>query len=201
MPIDVLTSAAVRPALSVRALAVRLAAVFGGRRTAIVLKLGVSLGLIALVGHSIDRNSLAESLARQSPVWLGVTVLLGLLQIGLLSLRWEMILRALGAGSSLVSAVAVTFMGCFFGSFMFGPTGGDVARAVLAPPRSLGRTRIVHSVLFERFASTAGLGLAAVPVVAFGAATLAHGLPLIVALATVPLPLAAMAAIGWLART
>jgi len=200
MPIDVLASAAVRPALSVRALAVRLAAVFGGRRTAIVLKLGVSLGLIALVGHSIDRNSLAESLARQSPVWLGVTVLLGLLQIGLLSLRWQMILRALGAGSSLVSAVAVTFMGCFFGSFMFGPTGGDVARAVLAPPRSLGRTGIVHSVLFERFASTAGLGLAAVPVVAFSAATLAHGLPLIVALATVPLPFAAMAAIGWLAR-
>ncbi|HWB51193.1 MAG TPA: lysylphosphatidylglycerol synthase transmembrane domain-containing protein, partial [Stellaceae bacterium] len=124
----------------------------------------------------------------------------GLLQIMLLSLRWQMILRALGARSGLVSALAVTFMGCFFGCFMFGPTGGDVARAVLAPPRSLGRKGIVHSVLFERFASTIGLGLAAAPVVACGAAAMAHGLLPFVALAMVPLPFAAMAAIGWLAR-
>lgn len=201
MPIDVLASVAAGPVLSLRVLAVRLALFLGGHRAGIVLKLGVSLGLIALVGRSIDRATLAESLARQSPAWIGATVLLGLLQIGLLSLRWQMILRALGARSGLVSALAVTFMGCFFGSFMFGPTGGDVARAVLAPPRSLGRKGIVHSVLFERFASTVGLGLAAVPVVAFGAATLAHGLPLVVALATVPLPFAAMATIGGLART
>jgi uncharacterized protein (TIRG00374 family) len=178
----------------------RWAAILGGGWPATALKLGVSLGLILLIYRSIDPAALAQSLTRQSPGWIIATILLGLFQVGLLSLRWQMILRALGARSGLGSALAVTFMGCFFGAFLFGPTGGDVARAVLAPPRSLGRTGIVHSVLFERFASTVGLGLAAVPVVAFGAATLAHGLLLLVALATVPLPFVAMAGIGRLAR-
>jgi glycosyltransferase 2 family protein len=186
--------------LPLRALAARLGTMVGGHRTGIVLKLAVSLGLIAFVSRNLDWGMLADSLAGQSAAWVAATVLLGLFQIGLLSLRWQMILRALGARSGLISALAVTFMGCFFGSFLFGPTGGDVARAVLAPPRSLGPTGIVHSVLFERFASTVGLGLAATPVIAFGAATLAHGLPLFVALATVPLPFAAMGAISWLAR-
>ncbi|HTQ34729.1 MAG TPA: lysylphosphatidylglycerol synthase transmembrane domain-containing protein [Stellaceae bacterium] len=178
----------------------RLVAILIGPRIGFVLKLGVSAGLIALVCRDIDVGAFAASLRTQSLAWLAATVLLGLVQIGLLSLRWHMILRALGANSGLVSALAVTFMGCFFGAFMFGPTGGDVARAVLAPPRSLGRRGIVHSVLFERFASTVGLGLAAGPVVMFGAATLARGIPLFVAVATVPLPFLAMAAIGYLAR-
>ena len=177
----------------------RVVVILRGPRVGFFLKLGVSVGLIALVCRDIDVDAFAASLRAQSMAWLAATVLLGLVQIGLLSLRWQMILRALGANSGLVSALAVTFMGCFFGAFLFGPTGGDVARAVLAPPRSLGRRGIVHSVLFERFASTAGLGFAAGPVLMFGAATLAHGIPFFVAVATVPLPFLAMAAIGYLA--
>jgi uncharacterized protein (TIRG00374 family) len=183
-----------------RALAGRLLTIVGGHPSGTVFKLGLSLGLIVLVCRGIDGAALVRYASGQSPSWIAATVLLGLLQIGLLSLRWQMILRALGARSGLVSALAVTFMGCFFGSFMFGPTGGDVARAVLAPPRALGRTGIVHSVVFERFASTIGLGLAAAPVVGFGAATMLHGVLLVIASAMIPLPFAAMAAIGALAR-
>jgi len=177
----------------------RLAEIIGGQRIGLVLKLGLSTGLIALVCRNIDVRALAGALNDQSVVWIVATALLGLFQIGLLSWRWQQILRALGAKSGMVSALAVTFMGCFFGAFLFGPTGGDVARAMLAPARSLGRRGIVHSVLFERLASMIGLGLAAVPVVAFSAAMVAHGLPVLVALAMVPLSVAAVAAVAGLA--
>jgi uncharacterized membrane protein YbhN (UPF0104 family) len=176
-----------------------MAVLAGARHLQLLLKLGVSVGLIVLVCRNIDGTALAERLRDQSALWLAATVALGLVQIALLALRWQQILKALGGEGGLLSALTVTFMGCFFGAFLFGPTGGDVARAVLAPPRSLGRRGIVHSVLFERLASTIGLGLAAAPVVAFGAA-IGHGLPLFVALAMVPLPFVLLAAIGWLAR-
>jgi uncharacterized membrane protein YbhN (UPF0104 family) len=178
----------------------RLADIVGAQRIGLVLKFGISAGLIALVCRNIDLHALAGALDNQSVVWIVATALLGLFQIGLLSWRWQQILRALGATSGMVSALAVTFMGCFFGAFLFGPTGGDVARAVLAPARSLNRRGIVHSVLFERLASMIGLGLAAVPVVAFGTAMIAHGLPIMVALAMVPLPFLAIAAIAGLAE-
>ena len=178
----------------------RLVAIARGSHLSLVLKLGLSSGLVAFVCRDIDVGALIGCLMRQSPGWVGATTLLGLLQIGLLGLRWQQILRALGAKSGVASALAVTFMGCFFGAFLFGPTGGDVARAALAPPRSLGRRGIVHSVLFERLASTIGLGLAALPVAALSAATIVYGAPLLIAAAMVPLPFAALAAIAVLAR-
>jgi uncharacterized membrane protein YbhN (UPF0104 family) len=183
-----------------RAAVMRLADIVGGPRVSLVVKLAISGGLIALVCRNIDGATLTNRLADQSAVWIAATVLLGFLQIGLLSLRWQQILRGLGSEGGLGSALAVTFMGCFFGAFLFGPTGGDVARAVLAPPRSLGRQGVVHSVLFERLASAIGLGLAATPLVAFGAASLVHGALLLIALVMVPLPFVALAGIAWLAR-
>lgn len=177
-----------------------IAPVVGMRHLKLLLKLGVSLGLIALACRHIDGAALVERLRDQSALWLTATVALGLVQIALLALRWQQILRALGGEAGLLSAMTVTFMGCFFGAFLFGPTGGDVARAVLAPTRSLGRRGIVHSVLFERLASVIGLGLAAAPAMAFGVA-IGHRLPLITALAMVPLPFVLLGAVAWLVRT
>lgn len=186
-----------RPGDTLRVIALRLA---GSSHLSLFLKLGVSAGLIVLVCRNIDGAALVDSLQEQSWPWLAATALLGLLQIGLLSLRWQTILHGLGGRGGFVSALAVTFMGCFFGAFLFGPTGGDVARAVLAPTRSLGRREIAHSVLFERLASVIGLGLAAAPLVALNAGPLARTAPLAATLAVVPLAVLAMAVLAHLAR-
>jgi uncharacterized membrane protein YbhN (UPF0104 family) len=170
-------------------------------RVSLLLKLGVSAGLIILVCRHIDGAALAETLRDQSAAWLVATAALGLVQIGLLSWRWQQIVRALGGASGIVSALAVTFMGCFFGAFLFGPTGGDVARAVLAPTRSLDRRGVVHSVLFERLASVIGLGLAAAPLVALNAGPLARSAPLVATLAVVPLAFLAAAVTARFARS
>jgi hypothetical protein len=156
--------------------------------------------LIAIVCRQIDPAALARSFARQSTIWIAATALIGLLQIALLTLRWQQILRALGSESGLGSALAVTYMGCFFGAFLFGPTGSDVARAVLAPARSLGRQKVVHSVLFERLASVVGLGVAAAPLVALNALPLSYRLPLIGALVAVALVFVALAVVVCVTR-
>lgn len=171
-----------------------------GSRVGLSLKLAVSGGLIVLVCRHIDSAALASALQNQSVLWLAATTMLGLVQIALLSWRWEQILRALDGAVGFSSALSVTFMGCFFGAFLFGPTGGDVARAVLAPTLSLGRREIAHSVLFERLASMIGLGLAVAPLVVLDAGPLARSLPLIGTLAVAPLAWVAMAASARLAR-
>jgi glycosyltransferase 2 family protein len=164
-----------------------------------VLKLGLSAGLIAFLCRHIDGAALFESFTRQSPGWVFATAAIGVVQIALLTLRWQQILRALGARSGLGSALAVTYMGAFFGAILFGPAGSDVARAMLAPARSLGRKGIVHSVLFERLASVIGLGLAATPLVLLATGPFARSIPLI-ALAVLSFPFLAMALLAWAAR-
>ena len=198
MPLDATQSVStLRPGDVLRMVAARL---IDSPRISLLLKLGVSAGLIILVCRHLDGAALTDALRDQSAAWLSATALLGLVQVGLLSWRWQQIVRALGGESGIVSALAVTFMGCFFGAFLFGPTGGDVARAVLAPTRSLGRRGIVHSVLFERLASVIGLGLAAAPLVALNAGPLARSAPLVATLAVVPLALLAVAVTARFAR-
>jgi glycosyltransferase 2 family protein len=201
VPIDTIADQqASGPVYLARAAAVRMLDIAGAKSVGLVLKIGVSAGLIAFFCWHIDFASLIDGLNEQSAAWIAATALVGLLQIALLGFRWQQILCALGGENGLGSALAVTFMGCFFGAFLFGPTGGDVARAVLAPTHSLGRRRVVHSVLFERLASVVGLGLAAAPMIAFSASRLGGGWPLLVAIAMVPLPFAAMAVVRGVAE-
>ncbi|HTW54622.1 MAG TPA: lysylphosphatidylglycerol synthase transmembrane domain-containing protein [Stellaceae bacterium] len=188
---------ALRPTDALRAIVARFA---GVRHLPLFLKLAVSIGFVALISRHVDGRALIERLHGQSLFWLAGTALLGLVQIALLSVRWQQILKALGGESGFGSAVAVTYMGCFFGAFLFGPTGGDVARAMLAPSSSLGRRGIVHSVLFERVASVIGLGLAVTPLVLFDVGPFARSAPLLATLAVVPASFVGIALIVWLAR-
>src|ERR1700691_1696730 len=94
-----------RPGDAPRAMIARLA---GGRHLPLVLKLGVSVGLVALICRHIDGAALAGRLHDQSAQWLVATALLGLVQIALLSVRWQQILKALGSESGFGSALAVT---------------------------------------------------------------------------------------------
>ncbi|MGA8400338.1 MAG: lysylphosphatidylglycerol synthase transmembrane domain-containing protein [Stellaceae bacterium] len=198
VPLDATQSVSTpRPGDVLRMAAARLV---DSSRISLLFKLGVSVGLIILVCRHVDGAVLVDALRHQSAAWLAATTLLGLVQIGLLSWRWQQIVQALGGETSTVSALSVTFMGCFFGAFLLGPTGGDVARAVLAPTRSLGRRGIVHSVLFERLTSVIGLGLAALPLVVLNAGPLARSAPLAVTLAVVPLAFLAAATAARLAR-
>lgn len=172
----------------------------GSSPIGLALKFAISGALIFLVSGHIDGAALTERLHGQSFFWLGATAALGLVQIVLLSVRWQQILKALGGESGFGSAMAVTYMGCFFGAFLFGPTGGDVARAMLAPNSVLGRRGIVHSVLFERIASIIGLGLAVAPLVLFDVGPFARSAPLLATLAVVPASFVGIALMVWLAR-
>ena len=82
----------------------------------------------------------------------------------------------------------MTYIGSFFNSWLLGNGSGDVARALLAPPDPRGRGAIVHSVLFDRAATFAGIGLTILPAVALNIGPLARGVPVLISLAVVALP-------------
>ncbi|HYM73835.1 MAG TPA: lysylphosphatidylglycerol synthase transmembrane domain-containing protein [Stellaceae bacterium] len=196
MPADVIAATSEVPPPSPRG-RLRLAA---SRPVALGLKLAISGALIALVCRHVDAAAMAERFAGQSVVWLAAAGLIGVVQVGLLGLRWERILVGLNAGIGTRTVLAVTAMGSFFNAWLLGPTGGDVTRAMLAPARSLGRMGIVHSVLFERVATMAGMGIVVAPLVVLDVGPFARSLPLLIALAVVPLPFLGMAVVGWLAE-
>lgn len=170
------------------------------RWVAVSFKLAVSVGLIVIVARNLERGALSERFVGQSPGWLFAASAVTLSQIVLAGLRWKQILDGLGARVSHGRVMLVSYIGGFFNSWLLGSTGGDVVRALLAPSEVVGRTGIVHSVLFDRLASLLGLGAVVVPLVVFDLGPFARSLPLVASLAVLPLTLFGMAGLAVLSR-
>ena len=170
------------------------------RSVRFALKLAVSALLVAVVTHNIGTVAIWSRFETQIPAWLAVAGLLTAAQIVLGAVRWHQILRALGAGLSIGTVLTVTYISSFFAAWLFGVVGGDAARAILIPARNNGRAVLVHSVLFDRVLTLAGLALVALPGVALGIGTSGRNLPLSLAFAVAVMPVAGMMVVPGVAR-
>jgi len=162
------------------------------------LKLGISAALIGFVCRHLDVGSVVGRFAGQSAFWLAAAALISLSQILLVALRWEQILKGLGAQVATGTLLTITYISSFFNSWLLGTASGDAVRAMLVPTGSVGRAGIVHSVLFDRLATLAGLGVVIVPLVVLDVGPFARSLPLLASLAVVALPFITMAGIIWI---
>ncbi len=160
------------------------------------VQLTISIVLIAVLAFKTDLNSLTAQIRGQSYGWLMLAAAVTLLQIFLAALRWLEVLRGLGSSLSVGSVLKVSFVGNFFNAWLLGIAGGDVIRAVLMPAHALGRAAVVYSVLFDRVAALAGLGLVILPITALGLDPLTHEPAVMISLAVAALPLLGLYAAG-----
>lgn len=133
------------------------------RPVAFGLKAIVSIALIGFVTRKIAGFTLWHQFETQAPRWLAAAALLTAAQVVLGALRWHQVLRGLGETPKFAAVLRVTYASSFFNAWLFGVVAGDAARALLIPARDKGRTTMVHSVLFDRILTLAGLGLVVVP--------------------------------------
>src|SRR5579864_6004537 len=162
-------------------------------------KFAVSGLLIAVVFRNIDLDSFADRFAGQSRGWLVAAVTLTIAQILLAALRWDQIIKGLGAKVPREAVMRVTYIGTFFNSWLLGNIGGDVARVMLAPEGGIGRVRIIYSVLFDRVVTLAGLGFVILPIIALNMGPLARSVAVFASLAVAALPFMGLSAIALLA--
>src|SRR5437879_2436203 len=160
------------------------------------LKFAVSGLLIAVVFRNIDLASFADRFAGQSRSWLTAAAMVTLAQMLLGALRWDQIIKGLGARVPVEVVIRVSWIGTFCNSWLLGNIGGDVARAALAPEGGIGRIKIIYSVLFDRVITLAGLGLVILPVTALEIGPLARSLPVLASLAVAVLPIIGLSGIA-----
>lgn len=165
-----------------------------------MLRMAISLALVAWVWRRIDTAEFGRQFTAQSPAWLVAAALATLAQIGIAAARWRQVLMGLGADVPSETVLSVTYIGSFFNSWLLGTMGGNVARAVLAPAGERGRAAVIHSVLLDRIMTFTGLGLVILPLAVLGTGPLARSLPLMVSLVAAFVPLTLIPVIGPVAK-
>ncbi len=129
------------------------------RRLFGLLKLAVSIALLALLLRSMDMAAVTTLLGRLPPMAIAAGLVLMLVQIAVLGLRWWLVMAVIEAPIPLGKALPVTFMGAFFNQVLPTSFGGDAVRMWQAHRLGVGGEAAVIGVLLERLSGLFGLAL------------------------------------------
>ncbi len=118
-----------------------------------VIRLAIGLAIIVYLLHKIDTGSIVsvffESLSRWP--WLAMAAAMSLVCLIAGTARWKLILEAQNLEMTWGRTFAIYFIGYFFNCFMFGSTGGDIARAYYAMRETRHKkTEAVSTIIIDR---------------------------------------------------
>lgn len=152
------------------------------RRSALPLRLAISIGLLIAIAWWLQPTDLLDRVTTVAPGWIVLALVISIPQVLLSAWRWQLTAGCLGAAIPFGEAVREYYLGSFVNQIMPGGVMGDAARA-WRHARTLPSAREAwHAVLIERASGQlalllcAALALACSP--AFAAellAALAHG--------------------------
>jgi glycosyltransferase 2 family protein len=128
-----------------------------------LLKILVSAALLLFALRKIDVHALSSRLDLGSLGWIGLAVLIALLQVGLGGLRWREIAAECGVTLTAQQVLRYTLIGTFFNQTLPSSIGGDAMRIWLAQRSSAGWRPATYSVIVDR---AIGLIVLAIVVVA-----------------------------------
>jgi uncharacterized protein (TIRG00374 family) len=121
------------------------------------LKICLSVGLLAYLFTLIDLDRLLDQLRQADPRYLLIALLLLLAQIGISSLKWQLILRSDGVLMLLPYLVKVYMIGNFLSLFLPTSFGGDVYRVLAIRGINRDLAKSTSSVLFDRMSGVFAL--------------------------------------------
>jgi uncharacterized protein (TIRG00374 family) len=150
----------------------------------LVVKAAVSGLLLYLALRTVDIVSVKDRLSQIDLRWIGLGLLLLLVQVFVLAMRWRLIVIRCGADLPLPQAFRYSMIATFFNQTLPSSVGGDAIRIWLVAKRANWRTA-TYSVLLDRIVGTVAL-----------ATTVVACLPWTLALISNPVGHAALLLIG-----
>ena len=124
-----------------------------------LLKIAVSVGLLALLLPPMPRAAGAAVLGRLPAVAIAAGLVLMLAQISVLGLRWWLVMAAIETPMAFGKILPIIFIGAFFNQVLPTSFGGDAVRIWQVHRLGVGGDAAVIGVLLERLSGLFGLAV------------------------------------------
>ncbi len=122
-----------------------------------IVKFAISVALIAYMATTFDLGDAAQRMAQADMRWLAVSAVIFTALLANNSLRWEIVIWALGSRLGFWAALRMIYIAAFFNQALPSTIGGDAARMVLSRRAGLSLATAVNSVMLERVVAVLGL--------------------------------------------
>ncbi len=131
------------------------------RATWQLLKIAVSLGLIALLLYRISPGKLFEHLRNIDPGWMAAAVAIFLVSTLLGALQWHFLLSAGGVRMPIAKTISLYFTGLFFNNMLPTNVGGDAYKIYDVVRTGYDPHKVFAITLLDRVIGITGLCLLA----------------------------------------
>jgi uncharacterized membrane protein YbhN (UPF0104 family) len=123
------------------------------------IKLGLTGGSLAYLLHKVDLGAAWAAGRHISPWFFMLALTLQVVQVAICAVRWQAVLRAIGARLPFLRAAELFSIGNFFGQILPGAVGGDAIRMLATRRAGLDLGASINSVMLERAATVYALVL------------------------------------------
>jgi len=123
------------------------------------IKLALTAASVAYLLHKVDLNAAYEAARDFSPWYFAAAMGLQGVQVAICAVRWQTVLRAIGARLGFLRAAELFSIGNFFGQILPGAVGGDAIRMLATRRAGLDLGASINSVMLERAATVYALVL------------------------------------------
>ena len=120
------------------------------KELSLLLRVGISLGLIWFVFRKIDLADLWSRIAAARPLYLIFAILLMVFVTAISGLRLKIVLKVQNISMTFFRMTALSFIGAFFNNFMPTSIGGDVIKTYFIARESGKNLPAIISVLVDR---------------------------------------------------
>jgi uncharacterized protein (TIRG00374 family) len=128
------------------------------RITAELLRVAISLTLLAIVLVRIDWDKALSLIKNSDPLWWTAGICVTVAAILLSAYKWRLVLIAQGTDVPLSKLTGAYFIGLFFNNFLPSSMGGDAYRAYDVSTFTKRKHSAVASVIAERILAAVALG-------------------------------------------
>ena len=126
-----------------------------------ILKIVISLVLLAFIFYSIDTQALIEVLKAADPAWLVAATVVMFITVVVRAWRWQILLTSIGVPVPIGELTAIYLIGFLFNNLLPSGLGGDAIRGIEINRYSERISDTITSLVVERF-----LGLFALQTIA-----------------------------------
>jgi len=130
-------------------------------RLFVIVKIMVSVGLVALIFYRVDMNSFFNAL-KETDIYLFMAgVFFSIASVFLRAYKWQLLLNPHGKKFSVCSLSSISFISLFFNNFFLGSLGGDIYKIYITGNQSLSRSGPASSIIMDRITGVLVLALTA----------------------------------------
>ena len=127
------------------------------------VRFGLSVGLLAVAFLAVDLGATFAELRGANPRWVLIGLGFTVVSRGLMSFKWNLLLRAKGLVVPYLETLRLYYVSSFLGLLLPATVGSDIARALMLRDDETGLADVASSIIVERLLGFLVLAVLAVP--------------------------------------